>query len=381
MTEQPAPIPPVSVVSVYNDPQVLENCLIQSLRNQDIEYQWIPLDNTSNRFHSATLALNHGFKQATGRLILYAHQDVVFLETGSLREIVENVDRIGPDLGWAGIAGKDRNGFWRGLLRDRDFIAGEPFELFQEVQTLDELLLCTKRDSFGCFDEQLEGWHAYGVDACCSALRRGKKNYVVATSVWHASRGLNLAKLRESHEFVYKKHFSSLGPIMTTCGRIPKKKYTWIGSYRIAKVLEKMRWRSSLYKIGVRPTNNQACNLFDLLDELTIDRKRILCKRGTYLVPKMDAIGLRSKTNNPRFVVHEFGKVEPTRDEYDACVFFPDGVCKDSIKSMLDRHGLVIVIQEINRTITNKGACLQGFIKHYLTIGLDARMYLVSTNQ
>jgi hypothetical protein len=379
MTEQIHP-PAVSVVSVYNDSKVLENCLINSLRKQDIEFEWIPVDNTSGRFHSASVALNHGFKQAKGRIILYAHQDVVFLEPNSLRQIVENVDRIGPNLGWAGIAGKDGNGIWRGLLRDRDFIAGEPFDFFQEVQTLDELLLCTKRDSHACFDEQLHGWHAYGVDACCSALRRGKRNYVIATSVWHASRGLNLAKLKESHEFIYRKHFASLGPIMTTCGRIPKQKFAWRGAYRLAKTAEWLQRNAFLFRLGIRPTDKKVHNLSHLLDDLTSDRKRILCHRGKYSAPRFDSIGLCSQTKSPRYVVHEFGKVEGDIDQYDAHVFFPDGLYKDLIERELDRGAFVIQILEVNKNLPKSTGWKHRFTNHYMTTGLDARMFLVSTS-
>lgn len=369
----------VSVVCVFNDAEVLQRCLIASLRKQDVPYEWIPVDNTQGRFSSASAALNHGGRQATSKTIIFAHQDVVFLEVGSLRKIVDAVDQIGPKLGWAGIAGRNQKGLWRGLLRDRDFISGEPFERFQEVQTLDELLLCTRRDSLELFDESLTGWHAYGVDACCTALLRGKLNYVVASSVWHASNALNTARLREAHEFIYNKHFPKLGPIMTTCGRIPKP-HQWKGSYRLSRMLRALRWKIKLSRLGVEPSNKNVFDLSDLMDDLTIESKRVLCKRGNYCFPKLEAIGFRHKTSKPRHVEHVFGNTQCSIREFDTCVLFPDSDLLSFERGDSDAPKNTIQIHDLSNAFPVLKEWKSSFKRHYTAESLDGRMYMVSTN-
>ncbi len=364
---------------VFNDAEILHRCLIDSLRKQDIPYEWIPVDNTQGRFSSASVALNHGFRQATGKTILFAHQDVVFLDAGSLRQIVLNVDRIGPKLGWAGIAGRNQKGLWRGLLRDRDFISGEPFEGCQEVQTLDELLLCTQRESFEFFDESLTGWHAYGVDACCSALLKGKLNYVVASSVWHASNALNTARLKEAHEFIYNKHFRKLGPLMTTCGRIPKS-HQWKGSYRFSRALRGLRWKSTLWRLGVKPSNREVLDFSDLMDHLTISNERILCRRGDFCFPKLDAVGFRHKTSKPRHIEHVFGTTECRMHDFDTCVLFPD--CNLLSFEGDDVHAPknTIQIYDLSNPFPTLKDWKSRFNRHYAAESLDGRRYIVSTN-
>ena len=79
--------------------------------------------------------------------------------------------------GWHGVVGRDARGRWRVMLRDRAMVFGEPFERPVEVQTLDEVVLmhANQGGSWAYFDEKVPGWHAYGVDACCTALRRGAR--------------------------------------------------------------------------------------------------------------------------------------------------------------------------------------------------------------
>src|SRR5262249_3501741 len=75
------------------------------------------------------------------------------------------------------------------------------------------------------FDEALSGWHAYGVDACCAAIREGRKNYVIPLPIWHDSPSTNLSGLAESHEYVWRKYKSALHRIHTTCGTLPDELY------------------------------------------------------------------------------------------------------------------------------------------------------------
>jgi hypothetical protein len=108
-------------------------------------------------------------------------------------------------------------------MLDRAALFGEPFAEFAEVQTLDECLLIHRNEGPGkaYFDEAVPGWHAYGVEACCAAIREGKRNYVIAAPVWHDSKSTNLAGLAEAHAYVWRKHGGRFEKIHTTCGVLP----------------------------------------------------------------------------------------------------------------------------------------------------------------
>ena len=49
----------VSVICVYNNSKQLEEQLLKSLKMQDLDYEFIPIDNSTNRFKSAATALNY----------------------------------------------------------------------------------------------------------------------------------------------------------------------------------------------------------------------------------------------------------------------------------------------------------------------------------
>ena len=52
----------LSIICVYNNRDILEKYLLNSLKVQSIEYELILIDNTSGKFNSAAKALNYGGK-------------------------------------------------------------------------------------------------------------------------------------------------------------------------------------------------------------------------------------------------------------------------------------------------------------------------------
>jgi Glycosyltransferase like family len=211
----------ISVVCVYNDAKALEERLLSSLSAQNTEHEILTVDNRDSVFHNAATALNWGASQAKGQLVVFAHQDVSLLSVDWLLR-AETIFRQCSPAGWMGVAGSTDRGELRGFLRDRAALFGAPFDVPIEVQSLDECLLIHRRESGGYhyFDEAVPGWHAYGVEACCSAISSGKKNYVISLPIWHDSKSSNLDGLAESHAYVSRKHGSELREIFTTCGTI-----------------------------------------------------------------------------------------------------------------------------------------------------------------
>ena len=220
----------ISIVCVFNDAEMLESRLLRSLASQTARHEIITVDNRSSRFENAATALNWGARRAQGEWIIFAHQDVVFLSDDWLSR-AENLLNQHASSGWYGVAGLSSSGLLQGILRDRAILWGAPFEEPAEVQTLDECLLIHRRETeeHQYFDENVPGWHAYGVDACCAAIRAGASNYVLPLPLWHDSRSTNLRGLKESHAYVWRKHGPALKRIYTTCGVLPTV-YGWNGS-------------------------------------------------------------------------------------------------------------------------------------------------------
>jgi GT2 family glycosyltransferase len=190
----------ITIVCVYNSKQVLEDYLINSLKEQSGNYQLILVDNTDGQFKSAAQAYNHGATQVKGKYIMFIHQDVDLCSVSWLSDAETMLDSIGK-LGVAGVAGMSETG--RSLEdRGRNIILnhedhspwkfGHPIEKPEQVQTLDGCLLIVPASVFNSlkFDENVcDNWHLYDVDYCLSCNNRGLFAYVLPMSIYHRSAG------------------------------------------------------------------------------------------------------------------------------------------------------------------------------------------------
>jgi hypothetical protein len=96
----------ISIVCAYNDEGVLKANLLSILKKQDVEYEFILIDNTKGIFLPLPKALNHGGSEAKGQYLMSVHQDVELIGSGWLKSaegILSSID----DLGAAGVAGVD----------------------------------------------------------------------------------------------------------------------------------------------------------------------------------------------------------------------------------------------------------------------------------
>ena len=222
----------ISVVCVFNNERALRDVLLKSLKDQTAKHELITIDNSDNRFKSASEALNYGGAKAVGDYIMFVHQDV-WLGSNSWLEEVEGILKSIPDLGVAGVGGMSDRGsndherrrwaiedfgeLWRG---------SRPVTKPEEVQTLDECLLIVNRSVFGelKFDEEtFDGWDCYGADYCLSVRRLGLKAYVIPAYCGHSC-------LRAHY------HFWEFKDLLTYQKRLYSKHkkeykhiYTWMG--------------------------------------------------------------------------------------------------------------------------------------------------------
>lgn len=221
----------ISVVTVYNNEQVLKRILLSSLQKQTAKFEFISIDNTTAQFKSAAEALNYGVKQANGKYIMFVHQDVE-LDCDSWLENVENILKLIPDLGIAGVAGMSENGKTdkergRGCISDRGQIweCANPVEKPTEVQTLDECLLIGPRSVFNKlqFDNKtFDDWHCYGADYCLSVKQNGLKAYVIPAFIYHRSLLTNVQNILRYQKRLFNKHRKNYKHIYTTCGDISR---------------------------------------------------------------------------------------------------------------------------------------------------------------
>lgn len=228
----------ISIVCVYNDEKALNSCLSESLKGQTVNFDFIALDNREGKFKSAADALNFGSKQAKGKYIMFAHQDIVLSSKQFLEQAENMLDSL-VNLGVAGVAGRTEN--VKGVITNIKHgipprLAGSvQIENPKKVQTIDECLAIIPRQVFDVlqFDEKVcDSWHLYVVDYCLSVKKRGFDVYVLPMHIYHRSIGyksrsklqmfLGLETYSEDYylcmEKLLKKHKDYYGRIYTTCG-------------------------------------------------------------------------------------------------------------------------------------------------------------------
>lgn len=219
----------ISIVTVYNNKEILDEYLIKSLNEQSVDYDLILVDNSTGKFSSAAAALNHGAGKTSGNYIAFIHQDVSF-DSEFLHELEETILGI-DNLGIAGLAGvsEDTPGVISNIKQGEslELVGKNRIENPTKVQTLDECLIVIPKSVFDIlkFDEvTCDDWHLYGVDYSLSAINQRYDSYVLPLSIHHRSPGysmsegydVTLKKLLKKHKKNYKMIYTPLGNYNTS---------------------------------------------------------------------------------------------------------------------------------------------------------------------
>ena len=228
----------ISVICVYNNQTIFNYFIRASLKKQTTRYEFIFLDNRQGQYPSAARALNEGAKQASGRYLMFVHQDIRIESTHWLEKVEQILDQE-EKIGMAGVAGSDP--FYSGVVSN--ITHGTPprkagiiqIESVCEVQTLDECLVIVPRKLFEkhfFFFFTCNGWHLYAVDLCLTLKTAGYHNIVLPLPAYHQSTGHETKRLlatilrlgwlpREYYQNLIKvlqKHQKVYPVIHTTCG-------------------------------------------------------------------------------------------------------------------------------------------------------------------
>lgn len=215
----------ISIVCVYNNETILNKYLIESLNDATSGYELILVDNTANRFKSASEALNFGGNKARGDYIVFIHQDIKLNSPNFLEKLETMLDEI-SDLGIAGMAGvsEDIKGVISNITQGEssELVGKNKIEKSLKVQTLDECLIVIPSPVFDLlkFDEgTCDDWHLYGVDYSLSVRELGLNAYVLPMYIYHRSPGYSMSNGYDvTMEKLLKKHRDNYKWIYTTLG-------------------------------------------------------------------------------------------------------------------------------------------------------------------
>lgn len=233
---------PVSIICVFNDPEVRRRCLDRSIEKHRDEatVEYLSIDNVDGSFATAGAALNYGASLASHDHLVFVHQDVYLHSLRALEEAA-GVLADNEGIGLLGAIGVASDGHLVGRIRDRVVLLGEPARQPTDVDSLDELLFMIPRRLFRRepLSEAPElAWHAYAVEYGLRARSLGLRVCALDIPLTHNSLTVNLDRLDVAYGAVAANYPDAL-PLRTPGGTL-----TATGRARPGRgVLGSHRWR------------------------------------------------------------------------------------------------------------------------------------------
>lgn len=214
----------VSIVCVYNNEAQYKD-FVGSLMRQTVAYELIGLDNRNSRWKSAAAAYKYGVDLAQAPVVLFSHQDILFLDDSFLRDFVALVTSNSEMVvGVAGAAlsndGRSRD-LLSGMYQGNALRRHKTIHDLTPAMTLDECLFgCSKRvfERISFDEATCDGWHFYAVDFSLQALRAGLRVEVMPAEVIHLSGGTRDDSYYLAQEKLKRKYAGVFEVIATTCG-------------------------------------------------------------------------------------------------------------------------------------------------------------------
>lgn len=215
---------PVSIITVYNDPEVRAACLDRSIeahRDEAPATEYLPVDNTRGAFASAGAALNHGAAQAGNDVLVFVHQDVHLHSLVALEEAA-GLLADDPSIGLLGAVGVTADGRFLGRVRDRIFLLGDSARQPVDVDCVDELLFMIPRavlEREPLTEAPELAWHAYAVEYGLRVRALGLRACAADMAVTHNSLTVNLDRLDVAYAALAARHPGGM-PVMTPQGLV-----------------------------------------------------------------------------------------------------------------------------------------------------------------
>ncbi len=183
---------PVSIVTVFNDAEVRQACLDRSIdahRDEALDVDYVPVDNTGDRFGSAGAALNHGAREARHDFVVFVHSDV-YLHSLTALEDAAGMLADDESIALLGASGVTAQGRFFGRIRDRVVLGGESARRPTTVDCVDEVLFMIPRrllERYPVTEEPDLAWHAYAVDYGLRARADGLRVCALDIPITHNS--------------------------------------------------------------------------------------------------------------------------------------------------------------------------------------------------
>jgi hypothetical protein len=220
------PYASISIVCVYNDLGVRQQCLdrsIQALSDETSDVEYLPIENMNGTYSSAGAALNHGVSLAANEVVVFVHQDVFLHSLTALKRAAGQMHAGG--FGLLGANGIRLDGHLVGRMRDRVVLTGAPVVQPTDVDSVDELLFLAPRSqllSDPLTESSDMAWHAYAVEYGLRVRRQRLRTGVADIPVTHNSLSTNIDRLDSAHQAVAAR-YADLLPVRTTCGLVTSK--------------------------------------------------------------------------------------------------------------------------------------------------------------
>jgi glycosyltransferase involved in cell wall biosynthesis len=234
----------MSIICVYNNKEILNKYLIESLKNQTATYELILVDNRSNKFKSAASALNHGAKQAHGDYFVFAHQDIYFSDVEWIKNTLNELEKL-EKIGIVGVAGKTTDSLVRSNIKQGITpVDVSPYKIkkVEKASTLDECLFIIPREVYlenNLNEVTCPDWHLYAVDYVYDIKNKGLEAYLIPSLLEHRSKGASMSKSYYTTLPNLQKKYFSKWLIRTCMGDwftfIPIKLQRIIKRYKIIK--------------------------------------------------------------------------------------------------------------------------------------------------
>lgn len=217
----------VSIICCYNNEDVMQNMLYKSVLDQNMNCEFIPVDNRYNKFASAASALNYGASVSNGEYLVFTHQDIEFNDSTCIQSVVNYLDELGKAIvGFAGRKAEDSKVYSNMKHGINEIYAGDKrISAPTIVQTLDECFIALKRDLFlnyGFDEKACDNWHLYTVDLCLDMGRHNIKSYAIPSYAFHKSSGVlnegyfkSLNKIVAKYRKDYRKIYSTCSIVKT----------------------------------------------------------------------------------------------------------------------------------------------------------------------
>ena len=213
----------LSIIIVYNNESKLSET-IEYIKKQTIfdDIELITLDNTSNKYKSASQALNFGASQSTADILLFMHQDVLLWENSAI-EINYNklVNTEKTIAGVAGVAKVDNKVHYDIYETKNKLVRASKTNGIMDAYTLDECMFGMSKKLWEKikFDESTcNKWHLYCADICYQNMLCGGDNIILSMGICHNSFGnVDDITFLSTLKKMVKKYTGRLERINTPC--------------------------------------------------------------------------------------------------------------------------------------------------------------------